>query len=93
MKKGMCVVHKIAALLLFIGGLNWGLIAINPSWNLIAMLFNDPMMMATGSRVVYGLVGISALLMLGVCKCCMSKGMCMKCENGKCEMHDGAMTK
>ncbi|MES2953734.1 MAG: DUF378 domain-containing protein [Patescibacteria group bacterium] len=76
--------HKVAGALLFVGGINWGLVAINPSWNLISMIFNDPMMMSIGSRIVYGLVGLSALMMLACKKCC-GNGMCGgKCEGGKC---------
>lgn len=85
MKGNMCVVHKVAGLLLFVGGLNWGLVAINPAWNLVDMLLGTGSMAA---RVVYGLVGISALVMLGCMKCCMKGGMCSKCGGncmgGKC---------
>ena len=45
----------IALVLVIIGGLNWGLIAINSSWNVVAML-GDLI-----ARIVYGLVGLAAL--------------------------------
>ncbi len=80
MKKGMCWVHKITALLLWIGGINWGLVALNPSWNVVDMLLGAG---STAARVVYGLVGVSALLMLAACKCCM--GGCGKCGAGMCK--------
>ena len=45
----------IALVLLIIGGLVWGLIAINPLWNVVDSL--GPMI----SRIVYALVGLSAI--------------------------------
>lgn len=54
----------ITFILVIVGGLNWGLIAINPEWNLVAKLFGDwPVV----ERVVYGLVGVAALWMLVWC--------------------------
>ena len=79
---GMCGLHKLAALLLVIGGLNWGLVAIDPSYDLVAWIFGGSMML--GARVVYGLVGLSALMMIAAMKCCMG---CKKCMDGKCDMH------
>ncbi len=63
----MCVGHKIAAVLVFIGALNWGLVgAFN--WNLVNQLVGSwPMV----ERVVYVLVGLAALMMLGLGKCCL----------------------
>ena len=63
----MCGVHKAAWILLFVGGLNWGLVgAFN--WNLVdAILGQWPAVV----RVVYVLVGLSAIAMLGGEKCCM----------------------
>jgi len=84
MNKGkMCGVHKLAALLLVIGGLNWGLVAISPDYNLVDML--GP----TLSRVVYALVGISAIAVIGAAKCCMKGGCCGcgACADGACEVH------
>lgn len=45
----------VALILIIIGGLNWGLIAINPAYNVVALL-GDLI-----SRIVYGLVGLAAL--------------------------------
>lgn len=68
----MCGGHKIAALLLFIGGINWGLIgAFN--YDLVnAILGGYPSVL----RIVYVLVGLSALMMLMTekCKMCMASG-------------------
>lgn len=43
--------------LLIIGGLNWGLVGL-ANFDLVAFLFGA---MSTLSRIVYGLVGLSAL--------------------------------
>jgi len=56
----MCGVHKVAWVLVIIGGLNWGLNGIF-QWDLVmALLGSWPMLV----RVVYTLVGASAALML-----------------------------
>jgi uncharacterized membrane protein YuzA (DUF378 family) len=47
----------LAAVLLVVGGLNWGLVGIF-DFNLVAALFGTGTMIA---RVVYGLVGFAAL--------------------------------
>ena len=47
----------IAAVLLVVGGLNWGLVAV-ADFDLVAALFGTGTFLA---RVVYGLVGLSAL--------------------------------
>lgn len=45
----------VALILTVIGGLNWGIVAYNPEWNLVAMI-------AFGyDTIVYYLVGLSAL--------------------------------
>ena len=49
---------KLAMWLLVIGGLNWGLVGLF-SFDLVASIFGD---MSTISRIVYSLVGVSALL-------------------------------
>ena len=47
----------IAAILVVIGGLNWGLVGLF-GFDLVATLFGE---MAIASRLVYGLVGLAAL--------------------------------
>jgi hypothetical protein len=89
MGKHRCGVHKLSIILLVIGGLNWGLISIDPSWNLVGMLFGAwPMVV----RVVYALVGLAALSkiahMFGMCGSCNK--MMSDCKDGTCEMHGGA---
>lgn len=53
----MKVLNTLVLILLIIGGLNWGLIALF-NFDLVAWLFGT---MTLLSRIVYGLVGISAL--------------------------------
>ena len=53
----MKVIDKIALVLIIIGAINWGLIAIF-NFYLVAAIFGD---MTVMSRIVYGLVGISGL--------------------------------
>ncbi len=79
MKNKMCPVHKLAALLCLVGGLNWGLVGAF-DFNLVNSLLGSwPMV----ERVVYVLVGLSALAMLLHCKCkkCNGGGAC--CEGGE----------
>ncbi len=57
----MKIVDVVAAILLVVGGLNWGLVAVM-DFDLVAFIFG----MGFGqtsmlSKVVYGLVGLSAL--------------------------------
>lgn len=47
----------VALVLVVVGGLNWGLIALM-DLDLVAMLFGD---MSMVSKIVYGLVGLSAI--------------------------------
>ena len=49
---------RIALILSIVGGLNWGLVALF-QFDLVAWLFGSSA--ALGSRLVYGLVGVSAL--------------------------------
>ena len=53
----MKIVDKIALLLMVIGSINWGLIALF-NFDLVAAIFGDMTVLA---RIVYGLVGISGL--------------------------------
>lgn len=51
---------KVAWALVIIGALNWGLVGFF-DWDLVAKIFGD---MSTLSRIVYDLVGLSALYLL-----------------------------
>ena len=53
----MKIIDKIASVLIIIGAINWGLIALF-ELDLVALLFGD---MTILSRIVYGLVGLSGL--------------------------------
>lgn len=82
-----CWVHCIVKTLVIIGGLNWGLIAINPEWNLVTLALGQ---WPVAVQVVYGLVGLAALAMLVriVGKCCCKgkeKEQEQGCCGGKCK--------
>lgn len=68
----MCSVHSVACILMVVGALNWGLVgAFN--FNLVTWIFGSwPMVV----RVLYVLVGLSALFMLmkTSCKSCKMSG-------------------
>jgi uncharacterized membrane protein YuzA (DUF378 family) len=51
----------LAATLLIVGGLNWGLVAV-AKFDLVAWIFGEDFGGTTpASRIVYGLVGLSAI--------------------------------
>ncbi len=52
----------IAIILLAVGGLNWGLVGIF-NFDLVATIFGD---MSVLSRIVYAVVGISAIYVLAI---------------------------
>ena len=56
----MRLLNTITLVLLIVGGLNWGLIGLF-DFNLVSALFGE---MSTLSRIVYALVGASALWQL-----------------------------
>ena len=56
----MTAISKISLLLLIVGGVNWGLVGLF-GFDLVAALFGE---MSLLSRVVYTLVGVSALVQL-----------------------------
>ncbi len=64
----MRIATVIAKVLVVIGGLNWGLMAINMDWNVVNLLLGN---WPTVERLVYGLVGLAAIWVL-VClfTCC-----------------------
>lgn len=72
MKLGkMCPAHKVAFVLVLVGALNWGLVG-GFGFNLVNSLLGS---MPMAEKVVYILVGLSAVMMLFVCKC-------KKCSSG-----------
>ncbi len=64
LKKG-CMGHKIAACLVLVGALNWGLVGLF-DFNLVMKLFGS---WAWLERLVYILVGLAAVLELVGCRC------------------------
>ena len=63
MSKEKCGVCKVMAALVIVGALNWGLVgALN--FNLVDHLFGVGTLI---SRIVYGLVGLSGLVLLVSC--------------------------
>jgi uncharacterized membrane protein YuzA (DUF378 family) len=55
----------LAATLLIVGGLNWGLVAI-AQFDLVAWIFGEDFGSTNAaSRIVYGLVGLSAVYAIG----------------------------
>ena len=54
----MNLLYKLCLVLLIVGGLNWGLVGLF-SFNLVGWLFGGSMSLL--SRIVYVLVGVSAL--------------------------------
>lgn len=65
----MKTLNQLSWWLLVIGGLNWGLVGLNASWNVVHMLLGT---WPTVEMLVYVLVGLSALyqaaLQLGLMK-------------------------
>lgn len=56
----MKALNLITLILVIVGGLNWGLVAV-ADFDLVAAIFGPD---STGARIVYGLVGLSALWQL-----------------------------
>lgn len=81
MSKGkMCAGHKVAAVLVLVGALNWGLVG-GFGFNLVNSLLGS---MPAVEKVVYVLVGLAGVMMLftGKCKMCGHGGSC-SCEGGQ----------
>ncbi|EKD63767.1 MAG: hypothetical protein ACD_51C00204G0003 [uncultured bacterium] len=78
MKCNCCIVHKVTAVLVLIGALNWGLVGAFQV-NLVELLLSNwPAVV----KAVYILVGLSALAMplTMFCKKCKDGGCCCKTE-------------
>lgn len=55
----------VATALLIVGGLNWGLVAL-AKFDLVAWLFGEDFGQTNvASRIVYGLVGVAAVVLAG----------------------------
>lgn len=71
----MKALHKISFVLVIIGGLNWGLVALGTwinsgNWNVVNLLLGS---WPTVENLVYLLVGLGALVIIFGKKCCVSK--------------------
>jgi len=70
----MKILHIIAFVLLVVGGLNWGLVALG--YNVVDMIFGVGSALG---RIVYALVGLSAVYLAvahkGACKTCSVQTM------------------
>jgi uncharacterized membrane protein YuzA (DUF378 family) len=61
----MRTLNAVAAALLIVGGLNWGLVAI-AEFDLVAWIFGEEFGTTNAvTRIVYGLVGIAAVYAIG----------------------------
>ena len=58
MIKELTILDKIALVLVIIGGLNWGLIGLNSSYDLVQLLLGSIPVLA---QLVYLLVGVAAI--------------------------------
>lgn len=79
MLKKMCGVHKVASCLLVIGGLNWLLVGLLGKDLFVLLGLGMGHIVA---KIVYVLVGVSAVSMFGLVKCCY-KGGC-NCDGKDC---------
>lgn len=70
----MKYLKKVSHVLLVIGGLNWGVVGLFQT-DLVAKILGD---MSMASRLVYLLVGISALVIL------ITKCKCKNCDGSNC---------
>ena len=77
--KKMCPVHMVALVLVLVGALNWGLVGLF-GFNLVNYLLGS---WPTAERVVYVLVGLSAILKFFGCHCKKCMEACSK-EGGSC---------
>ncbi len=55
------VLDWVVYVLVIVGALNWGLMAINMDWNVVEMLVGS---ISYASQIVYGLVGLAGLYMI-----------------------------
>ncbi|QJR80150.1 DUF378 domain-containing protein [Alteromonas pelagimontana] len=62
-RTGLTAVDWIAMVLVIVGGINWGLVGLL-SFDLVAAIFGE---MSVLSRIVYTLVGLSAVWMIFTC--------------------------
>ena len=77
---GHCGICKIVGVLVGIGALNWGLVAVF-HLDLVAKVLGD---MTTPARIVYGVIGLAGLLKLvSLVKCCPCTSKSSGCSSSK----------
>lgn len=81
-KCGGCLMSKVAGTLLWIGGLNWGLVGVGmllggKNWNVVQAILGS---MPTLEAIVYLLVGVSAVMVCVGCRCAKCKAACASCS-------------
>jgi uncharacterized protein len=59
----MKTLNEVSWWLVIVGALNWGLVAVNPTWNVVSMLLGA---WPSVEMLVYALVGLSALYQLAL---------------------------
>lgn len=83
MKGCQCGLGKVCGFLVFVGGLNWGLVGLgmlmDKDLNVVNMLLGKwPMVEA----IVYLVVGVAAIMALVGCKCGKCKSCCVGGDMG-----------
>lgn len=77
----MKILHKIASLFVWIGGVNWGLVGLSGffsrDWNLVGLIFGK---LPVVELAVYVLVGASAVFLVVT-----HRKDCKECESGASE--------
>jgi hypothetical protein len=73
----MKILSIISAVLLLIGGLNWGLVGLF-EFNLVDVIFGHASVI---SRAIYVLVGVSALYRIFLCSSCCKPSSCCKSDD------------
>lgn len=90
---GGCALSKTMKVLLFVGGLNWGLVGLGmllgkgDAWNVVNVVLGS---MPTLEAVVYLLVGVAAVSKICGCKCAKFKaacGSCTTCQTGDADQN------
>lgn len=76
----MNILKTVAYILTIMGALNWGLIGIF-GFNLVAAIFGDMTVLA---RIIYALVGMSAVVTALTMRNCEQINVYETCEGGRC---------
>lgn len=71
---GLCknILFWITLILVVVGAIIWGLVAVNPNYNLVERFIGNEMI----KRAIYGAVGVSGILVLIIALWEAQKGNC-----------------